>query len=279
MDRNIELIHKSEIGTIPRIKTPRLGLGVYQIPSNEIGVESIRYALEIGYRHIDTASIYQNELEVGQAIRASGINREKIFVTTKLWPLDEQHDYVRACRESLQRMGLDYIDLYLIHAPPEPKYRKNAWRAMEHLLEIGNTRAIGVSNYGVKHLEELFDYSNVHPSVNQIEISPYLQRQDLVEFCSKNDIVLMAYSPLTRGLKLEDKKLRSMASKYRKTPAQLLIRWSLQSGYIVIPKSSRYNRIKENFSIFDFEIEKEDMVDMLKWDEKFITGWDPTNEP
>jgi diketogulonate reductase-like aldo/keto reductase len=278
MDRNIELLHRSESDIIPKISSPRLGLGVYNIPSSDTGIELIKYALKVGYRHIDTASIYDNELEVGKAIETCGLSRADLFITTKLWPLYGPQDYVQAFEESLTRLGLDYIDLYLIHAPPQHKYRKIAWKTMEDLLITGKSRAIGVSNYGISHLEELFDYADIYPSVNQIELSPYLQRKDLVQFCKNNDIALTAYSPITRGLKLKDPKLREMASKYGKTPAQLLIRWSLQNDFIVIPKSSRPERVKENFSVTDFKIEEEDMAVMLDWDENFTTGWDPTRE-
>jgi len=279
LDKDIELLHRSGSNIIPKINSPRLGLGVYNIPSSDVGVKLIMYALKVGYRHIDTASIYNNELEVGKAIEASGLNRDDLFITTKLWPFYGTQDYVQAFEESLTRLGLDYIDLYLIHAPPQHNYRKIAWKTMEDLLKTGKSRAIGVSNYGISHLEELFDYADIYPSVNQIELSPYLQRKDLVQFCKNNDIALTAYSPITRGLKLTDPKLREMALKYCKTPAQLLIRWSLQNDFIVIPKSSRPERVKENFSVTDFKIEEEDMAVILDWDENFATGWDPTQEP
>lgn len=278
MDRNIELIHKSESEIIPKTSSPRLGLGVYNIPSGYEGIKLIIYALEIGYRHIDTASIYNNEIEVGKAIKASGLDRNELFITTKLWPFNSQNNVFRACEESLNRLGLNYIDLYLIHAPPHRHYRMSAWKMMENLLKNGKTRAIGVSNYGISHLQELFDYADIYPSVNQIELSPYLQRKNLVRFCKNNGIVLTAYSPITRGLKLIDPKLKNMAKKYGKTSAQILIRWSLQNDFIVIPKSSRPDRVKENFSALDFQIDEEDMAVMFDWDENFTTGWDPTRE-
>lgn len=263
------------------VEIPFLGLGVFQSPPGETTRKAVLYALEAGYRHIDTAKIYGNEQDVGQAIRESGIPRSEIFVTTKLWNQDHGYDAtLKAFTKSNQRLGLDYIDLYLIHWPVRG-LRLETWRAMETLLAEGKCRAIGVSNYLVRHLEELLDHCRVIPAVNQIELSPYcyLYRKETVDFCRAKGIWLEAYSPLTKGEKLRDPKLVKIASKYHKTPAQILIRWALQHQFIVIPKSVRRDRIRENAQVFDFSISPEDMSYLDTFNENLTTGWDPTHAP
>ncbi|KAF9584527.1 hypothetical protein BGW38_006136 [Lunasporangiospora selenospora] len=238
--------------------------------------------LTAGYRHIDTAAFYENEESVGAAIRKSGIPREDIFVTTKLFEDDQGYESaIKACKVSLKKLGLDYIDLYLIHAPMRgAERRKQSWKALETLHAQGIVKSIGVSNYGVAHLKEILDSDPVvRPVVNQIEIHPWLQRPELFAFCEENNIALEAYSPLTQGHKLGDADLVRIASKYSKTPAQILIRWCLQRNFIVIPKSASKERIQQNANVFDFEIEKEDMDLLNSVDENFVCEWDPTTAP
>ena len=261
------------------IEMPIFGLGTYQTRPGKETKDAVLSALEIGYRLIDTAAMYENEKAVGEAVRESGIPRDEVFVTTKLWNAD--HGYNRAItafEKSLRRLGLSYIDLYLIHFPVE-RLRNESWRALETLLEGGKCRAIGVSNYMIWHLEELLKNSSTIPAVNQVEFNPYLYLKDLQEFCNSHKIVLESYSPLTKGYKLNDPKLAEIGSKYSKTPAQILIRWALQKGVVVIPKSSRKERIKENAAVFDFEITPEDMKLFDSFNQNLRTSWDPSTVP
>ena len=241
------------------VKIPRLGLGVYQAPPGESTLRAVKYALKIGYRHIDTAWLYGNEIDVGRAIRESGIEREEIFITSKVWNNDQGYQStLAACDRSLKLLGLPYIDLYLIHWPVEGR-GKDTWKAMIQLLNEGKTRAIGVSNFEVFHLQDIFQNFDVIPSVNQVEFHPFLFQEKLLEFCKNSNIQLEAYSPLTRGQKLNHHILVGLAKKYGKSSAQILIRWNLQHGLVVIPKSIHENRIRENIQVFDFQIEEKDM--------------------
>jgi diketogulonate reductase-like aldo/keto reductase len=241
------------------VKIPRLGLGVYQAPPGESTLHAVKYALKIGYRHIDTAWLYGNEIDVGRAIRESGIEREEIFITTKVWNSDQGYQStLAACDRSLKLLGLPYVDLYLIHWPVEGR-GKDTWKAMIQLLNEGKTRAIGVSNYEVFHLQEIFQNFDVIPSVNQVEFHPFLFQEKLLEFCKNSNIQLEAYSPLTRGQRLNHHILVGLAKKYGKSSAQILIRWNLQHGLVVIPKSIHENRIRENIQVFDFQLEETDM--------------------
>jgi diketogulonate reductase-like aldo/keto reductase len=261
------------------VEMPVLGLGTYQSRGGKETQEAVLCALEAGYRHIDTAAMYGNEEDVGEAVRRSGIPREEIFVTTKLWNTD--HGYQKALaafEESQNKLGLAYVDLYLIHWPVED-LRKDSWKALERLLEEGKCRAIGVSNYMIHHLEEVLGNSSTVPAVNQVEFSPYLYQKELVEFCGKHGIQFEAYSPLTKSHKLNDPQLADIASKYSKTPAQILIRWALQKDVVVIPKSSRRERIKENADVFDFTISAEDMDILDSFNQELHTSWDPTTAP
>ncbi|HEY7111093.1 MAG TPA: aldo/keto reductase [Nitrososphaeraceae archaeon] len=250
------------------VKIPRLGLGVYQTPPGEATLNAVRYALKIGYRHIDTAWLYGNEGDVGTAIRESQIPREEIFITTKVWNSDQGYDStLEAAQRSLRRLGLSNVDLYLIHWPVLGM-GMDTWKAMTQLLNEGKASAIGVSNYEIFHLQEILQEFDVTPSVNQVEFHPFLYQKELLEFCKKNNIQLEAYSPLSRGKKLNHPTAVSLAKKYGKTLAQILIRWSLQHDLVVIPKSTQENRIKENSQVFDFELDKEDMklLDSLNQD-------------
>jgi diketogulonate reductase-like aldo/keto reductase len=237
---------------------PVIGFGTWKL-YGEQAEKSVLYALKSGYRLIDTARIYQNELEVGKAIQQSHITREEVFITTKLWPAEQGYrSTIAACERSLKLLGLSYIDLYLVHWYITD-WLEDTWRAMEKLLQQGKCRAIGVSNYTIQHLKYLFTCSSAIPAVNQVEFSPYLYQKNLLEFCHTHKIQVESYSPLTRGYKLSDPKLVSIASRYHKSTAQVLIRWDLQKGLVTIPKSSREKNIMDNINVFDFEISPDDM--------------------
>ncbi len=261
------------------VEMPIFGLGTFQMRSGKETQQAILSALKAGYRLIDTAQMYGNEEDVGIALRKSGIPREEVFITTKLW--NSEHGYQKAldaCEESLGKLGLSYVDLYLIHWPVQ-KLRNETWKAMQTLLENGKCRAIGVSNYMIRHLEDLLANSETVPAVNQVEFSPYLYLKDLLEFCRSHKIQLEAYSPLTKAHKLNDPKLAAIAKRYSKTPAQILIRWVLQKEVVVIPKSSHKERILENADVFDFEISPEDMTLLDSFKQNLRTSWDPTTIP
>jgi len=259
------------------VTIPRLGLGCYQLPDGPPALHAVDYALEVGYRHLDTARMYGNESSVGEAVRNSFVPREEIFITTKLWNDDHGYDRaITACQESLNDLGLDYVDLYLIHWPVEDK-RRDSWRALETLAEEGLCRAIGVSNYMPRHLEELLGECRIRPAVNQVEFSPYLFLEDLLTLCRAEQIALEAYSPLTKGQRLGDPKLAEIAAECGRTPAQILIRWALQHDLIVIPKAGRPEHILENFEVRDFTLSAEQMTRLNALDEGLRTSWDPTS--
>ena len=241
------------------IQIPRLGLGVYQIPPGNPTVKAVKYALEIGYKHFDTAMIYGNESDVGKALKESNVKREDIFITTKVWNSDQGHDStLKAFESSLRRLGLSYVDLYLIHWPVQEKIIET-WKAMIKLLNSGKVKAIGVSNYSIEELKETINSSDIVPAINQVEYHPFLYQKDLLRFCKNNGIQLEAYSPLTRGQRLNDPNIVRIAKAYDKTPAQILVRWSLQHDLVVIPKSSHGERILENSQVFDFNINQKEM--------------------
>ena len=261
------------------VMIPRLGLGVYQSPPGQATQKAVEYALKVGYRHIDTARIYNNESDVGSALRNSGVKREDVFITTKLWNSDQGYETaLKACDASLKRLGQKYLDLYLIHWPVQ-ETRDKSWKALVQLLKNGRARAIGVSNYTIHHLTELLDKSDIVPMVNQVEFSPFLYQKQLLDYCEKNKIQLEAYSPLTQGEKLNHPKILQIAKKHDKTPAQVLVRWSLQHDLVTIPKSVREARIKENSQVFDYTLTTEDMRILDSLDENFRNSWDPTNMP
>jgi diketogulonate reductase-like aldo/keto reductase len=256
---------------------PQLGLGVWQIRAGATCEAAVLAALEAGYRHIDTAAMYGNEESVGAAIRRSGISRENIFVTTKLWNSDHGNPE-RALDTSLRNLKFDYVDLYLIHYPV--RERRQSWHALEALQGNGKARSIGVSNFTIRHLRELLAETNTVPAVNQVELHPYLYQKDLLDFCIAKRVLVEAYSPLTHGDRLNDPKLVTVATRYpSKSTAQILIRWALQHGLVVIPKSANRRRICENADVFDFEISAEDMRLLDSFDEDLRTCWDPTNAP
>jgi len=254
---------------------PVLGLGVWEAPGKKC-VEAVKHALRVGYRLIDTAKIYGNEKEVGLAVRESGVPREAIFVTTKVWTSDQGYEStLRACDASLDRLGMEYVDLYLIHWPGSKK-RADTWRALLDLKAQGKARAIGVSNYYPRHVEEVLKAGLVVPAVNQIELSPFLHPREVTDFCRERGIVVEAYSPLARGRRMKDPGLAAVARKYGKTPAQIMLRWSLQHGYVVIPKSVRPERIEENADVFDFMLAPADMEVLDALEDGFRTCWDPS---
>lgn len=265
---------------------PQLGLGVWQARAGKTCEAAVLAALEAGYRHIDTAAFYGNEESVGAAVRTSGIPRDEIFVTTKLWNSDHGNPE-GALDTSLRKLRMDYVDLYLIHYPV--RERRRSWRVLETLRAKGKTRSIGVSNFTIAHLTELLDGSQTAPAVNQVEFHPYLYQRDLLDFCQAKGIVIEAYSPLTHGERLNDRKLVAVAKRYStaeaqsagasKSTAQILIRWALQHGLVVIPKSARRERIFENAEVFDFEITAEDMQLLDSFNEDLRTCWDPTGTP
>lgn len=258
---------------------PVLGLGVYQMPDNENSRKAIEYALSIGYRHIDTAMIYGNERIVGAAVNSGIVPREQIFITSKVWNSDHGYEStIKAFNTTLKRLNLNYLDLYLIHWPVHGR-RKETWKALETLYAEGKCKSIGVSNYMTRHLEELFSYCNIMPAVNQIELHPFIygSRIDVINLCRKNNILPVAYSPLTKGRRLKDSVLQKIANKYERTAAQILIRWSIQHSFATIPKSSVTSRIHENHQVFDFSISKEDMEILDSLDQGLATGWDPTD--
>jgi diketogulonate reductase-like aldo/keto reductase len=260
---------------------PRLGLGVYRSAPGGETRRAVEWALEAGYRHVDTAAAYRNEADVGEAVRGSGIAREELFVTTKLW--NEEHGYeaaLRALDGSLERLGLDHVDLYLIHWPVEG-VRLESWRALERLHREGRARAIGVSNYMVHHLEELLAACEVAPAVNQIELHPFLyrSRREVVELCRARGMVVEAYSPLTKAQRLEEPVLVEIARLHGKTPAQVLIRYALDHGWVVLPKSTHRERIRENAEVFDFRLSSEELARLDALDEGLATGWDPGEAP
>jgi diketogulonate reductase-like aldo/keto reductase len=254
---------------------PYFGFGTFRLESGLECQRAVNWALEAGIRLVDTAMIYDNEVDVGLAVKKSGVPREEIFVTTKLWTTDFGFDKsIKACNASLKRLGLDYVDLYLIHWP-EGVLRGESWKALEKLYRDGKCKAIGVSNYAIRHLEELLGFSDIIPAVNQVEFNPYLYQKELLDYCRKHKIQLEAYRSLLKGLKMEDERLVEIASKYYKTPAQILLRWALQHEVAVIPKSKSKERILENASLFDFNISQKDMKALDSFNENYRTGWNP----
>ena len=261
------------------VEIPRIGLGVYQAAHGEETQHAVRAALDAGYRHIDTAFIYGNEADVGRAIRDSDVPRSELFVTTKLWNYDQGYDQaLSAFDDSLAALGFEYLDLYLIHWPVA-ETRLDSWRALERLAEEGRVRAVGVSNYMVHHLEELLAVAEVVPAVNQIEVSPFLQQRGVRSFCDEHGITVEAYSPLTKGRRLEDPAIVAAAHRVGKSPAQVLLRWSVQHDMVVLPKSVRPERIVENAEIFDFVLPDEEMARLDALEEGLVTGWDPRDHP
>ncbi|ADI27912.1 aldo/keto reductase [Geobacillus sp. C56-T3] len=259
------------------VKMPWVGLGVYKVKEGEEVRSAVRTALEIGYRHVDTAAFYENEEGVGQAIRESGIPREQVFVTTKVWNTDQGYETtLKAFDKSLKKLGFDYVDLYLVHWPVKGKY-KETYKALEKLYKDGYVRAIGVSNFQIHHLQDVMADCEIKPMVNQVEYHPRLTQKELLAFCRENGIQLEAWSPLMRGEILSEPTIVDIGRKYGKTPAQVVLRWDLQHGVVTIPKSVTPARIKENADIFDFSLTDEEMkqIDALNLNKR--VGPDPDN--
>lgn len=263
---------------------PLVGLGVYQTGPGQQTFNAVLAALKAGYRHIDTAALYRNEEDVGRALKESGVPRKDVFITTKLWsrsfsPEDYKDGYAYAMEQveqSLDRLGT-YIDLYLIHSPHHPQQRMSMWRAMEDLVKQGKVRSIGVSNYGVHHLEEVLSQGKIPPVVNQVELHPFLARNEIVAFCHKHDIRVEAYSPLAKATRFgKSAVVAKIAQAHKATEAQVYIRWSLQQGFITLPKSSNPDRIVQNAQVFGFELSATEMKLLSELDEQMTTGWDPT---
>lgn len=256
-----------------KLEIPVVGFGTWQTPNDEVGYTAVKTALEVGYRHIDTASVYGNEVSVGKAIKDSGVAREDIFLTSKLW--NDAHGYeetLKAFEESLERLGTDYLDLYLIHWPNPIAFRdcweeKNAgsWKAMEELYEAGKIKAIGISNFWIHHIEALLKTAKIMPMVNQIRICPGDLDTELIEYCKNKGMLLEAYSPLGTGKAFGVKVLEDISAKYETSVAKVCLKWSLQHGFLPLPKSVTPSRIKDNTDIFRFELSDEDMesIDQL----------------
>lgn len=263
------------------VKMPWLGLGVFKVEEGPELVHAVKTAIKQGYRSIDTAAIYENEKAVGEGVREgikeAGISREDLFITSKVWNADQGYESTLAAyKESLNKMGLDYLDLYLVHWPVEGKY-KDTWRALETLYKEGHVRAIGVSNFQIHHLQDVMEDAEIKPMINQVEYHPRLTQKELQSFCQQQGIQMQAWSPLMQGQLLGDVVLQEIANKYGKTTAQIILRWDLQNEVVTIPKSTKEHRIIENATVFDFELTKEDMerIDALNQDER--VGPDPDN--
>ncbi|MEH7018049.1 MULTISPECIES: aldo/keto reductase [Bacillus] len=263
------------------VQMPWFGIGVFKVEEGPELVNAVKTAITYGYRSIDTAAIYGNEEGVGQGIREgiqqAGISREDVFVTSKVWNADLGYESTIAAYEtSLNKLGLEYLDLYLVHWPVEGKY-KEAWRALETLYKEGRVKAIGVSNFQIHHLEDLMKDAEIKPMVNQVEYHPRLTQKELQAFCQEHDIQLEAWSPLMQGQLLNHEVLQEIANNYNKSAAQVILRWDLQNGVITIPKSTKEHRIIENADIFDFELKEEDMKRIDDLNENHRVGPDPDN--
>ncbi len=257
------------------VKMPYFGLGVYLSEDGQEVINAVKWALDEGYRHVDTASVYNNETGVGQGIRESSVSREEVFLVSKVWNADQGYDStLRAFDDSLARLGTDYLDLYLIHWPVAGKY-KDTWRALERLYNENLIRSIGVSNFLQHHLEDLLTSAAIVPMVNQMEFHPYLVQQDLLDYCKKHGIQYEAWSPMMQGKIFAMDIFKEMAKKYQKSIAQIVLRWDLQKGVVTIPKSSKKERIVSNADIFDFELYAEDVAFLDQLDRGQRFGPDP----
>ncbi|MFD6077448.1 aldo/keto reductase [Streptomyces hydrogenans] len=258
------------------VEIPQLGFGVFQVPDEET-TTAVSSALDAGYRSLDTAAIYGNEAGVGKALAASGISREELFVTTKLWNADQGHDAtLRAFDDSLAKLGLDYVDMYLIHWPtPARDLYKETWKAIEKLVADGRVRAAGVSNFQPDHLKRLIDGADLVPAVNQVELHPGLQQNELRAVHAELGIATEAWSPLAQGAVLGDEAVTVIADRHDKSPAQVVLRWHLQLGNIVIPKSVTPERIRQNLDVFDFTLTDDEMAALAGLDRDLRTGPHP----
>jgi len=245
------------------VEIPYIGLGTFKAPEGGETYDAVKWAIETGYRHIDTAAVYKNEASVGKAVKDSGIARSDIFITTKLWNEDMRQDnQLNAIDDSLKRLGTDYVDLYLIHWPVKEKFVES-WQKMEQIYKSGKARAVGISNFNIHHIESILAVSDLIPAVNQCECSPELTQTELADYCKQKGIQFQPYSPLGQGNTLKEPKITAIAEKYGRTPAQIILRWGFQRGFINIPKSVTKSRIEENAKIFDFELEDADFKEMF----------------
>jgi len=266
---------KVKMQTLSGLPVPPIGYGVFRMDPGAATRDAISTAISIGYRHIDTAKLYGNEAEVGEAIRLSGLPRGEFFVTTKIWNDDQGYDRtIAAAKESRDRLGIGPIDLLILHAPVVGK-RLDSYRALVELQKLGVTRFIGVSNYGIQHLEEIRVQGLPTPACNQIELHPFLQRRELVAYCERQGIALVAYSPLAKAKALGDAKVVEVATRLGVTPAQVMLRWGLQKGFVVLPKSTRAERQRENLDL-RVEIPTHEMEVLDSLESGLVTGWDPT---
>ncbi|MDM5452386.1 aldo/keto reductase [Peribacillus simplex] len=263
------------------VKMPWFGLGVFKVEEGPELVNAVKVAIKHGYRSIDTAAIYENEEGVGQGIleglKEAGISREDLFVTSKVWNADLGYEStIAAYEKSLKKLGLEYLDLYLIHWPVEGKY-KEAWRALETLYKEGKVKAIGVSNFQIHHLKDLMKDAAVKPMVNQVECHPRLTQKEVQAFCKEQGIQLEAWSPLMQGELLDNDVLQAIAAKHGKSVAQVILRWDIQNGIVTIPKSTKEHRIVENSSVFDFELTEEELNQIDGLNQNHRVGPDPDN--
>lgn len=258
------------------ISIPILGFGVYNLKEKEEFENAVNFALKIGYRHFDTASVYGNESMLGNVVKNSGLNRNEVFVTTKLWKLDFGFkSAIKAFDLSLMKLNMEYVDLYIVHWPQKEKLVET-WAALEHLYSIGKVKSIGVSNFSINNLDYLMDNCSIKPMVNQIEHHPFLQQNELVDYCFNNKIKIVAHSPLMWGNIVNNGIFKNIAIKYNKTIAQIVLRWNIQKGIPVIPKSSKTVRIVENSDIFDFSLDEKDIRFIDGLDENCRIGGIPT---
>jgi diketogulonate reductase-like aldo/keto reductase len=261
---------------------PQIGFGLWQNGNNDECVNSVLYALEAGYRHFDDAQVYDNEEYLGEAIKKSGWDRKELFITTKIasnmkYKNNQPEDkLVPSFEESLKKLQMGYVDLLLLHFPATDT-RQPAWKIMEELYESGRSKAIGVSNYTVRHLEELLKDCKVKPAVNQVELSVVLQQPELVDYCKKNHIIVQAYTPLAEGHFFDDPTLAEVAKKHGKTVPQIMLRWCIEYGVVALTKSTHEDRIKQNIDIFDFKLDADDMAKLKRLDKDYRTNWDPTD--
>ena len=259
------------------VEIPYFGIGTWQSKDGREVIDSVKWALEAGYRHIDTAAVYGNEAGIGRGIKESGIDRKDIFITSKVWNGDQGFDStLKAVEKSLDRLGVEQLDLYLIHWPVKGKFVET-WKAMERIYEAGLTRSIGVSNFFRHHLEELLSGASVKPMVNQMECHPYLIQQDLIDFCVSHDIRYEAWSPIMKGGVLSIPEIVKIGEKYGKNAVQVVLRWNLQKGIVTIPKSVNKERIIQNAAIFDFSLTDEDIQIIDGLDQNHRIGPDPDN--
>ena len=266
---------QSKVALNNGVEIPWVGLGVFQSEPGPETQRAVEWALELGYRHIDTAAFYQNEESVGRALKASGIPRDEVFVTTKVWNNNQGYDEALAAFDrSLKNLGMDTVDLYLVHWPIEKK-RLQTWKALEKIYEEGRARAIGVSNFLVHHLEELAEHSGIVPAVNQVEFHPFLLQKELLDYDHEHGIRHEAWSPLTRARLWDDPVIDRIAAAHEKSRAQVLLRWDLQHGVVTIPKSVHRDRIEENSKLFDFELTDGEMAQLDALDRSERIGPDP----